>query len=324
MPAPHSPDLYDRIGSLVEASGPAGKAIVASVGAYLLGSLLSAIIFGAARLFNERWSRWVTRNMIGVEIDKPPVPLGAIDAHEGTEVEIGDMLSLSDFEGIEQIVGTLDFSLMRSIEEMIDRELGPERRRLSSAVEWAASQSRGYATVHLFRRSNVPTVRLGSIEGAGGLDSDFVIPTFSVQRDLFHERATLRARLVEHAETIGLKIERLHSEAEFRLAVAAPLAALVLLLSTETLLWLPALLVPLALVAQGLVLVRQSNRALMGALGAQSSADDLDRVTPVFSRYRADARALSDAIRARHWPSGNAVADESGPAGEAGDLAPAG
>ncbi len=302
-----SSGLYDRIGSAVEAEGPVGKAVVASIAAYLIGSLLTAVLFGAGQGLSKRVSKLISVSTLRIlSLDRQSLARADIDHREGTVVKLEEIADYIGVDDLQLVLGTLDFSLMRSIEEITNRELGSGQRKLEGAISGVLRKTDGRATVRLIRKGDRLITKLITCDEDGGTPTEsqgFVVPTFSVSRDLFRERSTLRARLLEQAETIGLKVERLHAEAEFRAAVAAPLAALVALFATTNPIWLVALLAPFALVAQGIVLLRQSNRALMAALGALSNADELGGVTPVFSRYRAESEALSNAIRVARWPS---------------------
>lgn len=307
-PDPGSSELYDRLGQVAGAAGPVGQAIAASVAAYLVGSLISTVIVWLVRTLNDNWSTASLRHLgFSLTGRRASAVFGQIDATMGEAVDIGDIVF---FAGIGEGWGTLrrsNFALVQAIEEIADHELGSERRRLESAVKWAESQVDGQVGVVLIRRGSALMARFDVPEvPEGGTESftpsrDHVIPQFSPAQDLFRQFPVLQTRLIEHAETTGLKVERLHAEAELRIAVALPLFVLVLLFSTESALWLGALFAPLALAVQGVVLMRQGNRELLDALRSRSGTDELTQITSVFSRYRTEAATLSDAIRKGRW-----------------------
>lgn len=68
-------------------------------------------------------------------------------------------------------------------------------------------------------------------------------------------------------------------------------------------LWLAAIALPVALVIQGIGLGRRATTELFDALRARRQTPELEQITPVFARYRAQATGLIEALRAANWVS---------------------
>jgi hypothetical protein len=294
-------DLYDRLGAVSQAVGPVGQAIAASVLAYLLGSVMTSVTVRGVQAFVARWRR---DHLFRDYYSPPP-----LDDHGRLSLD-----SLALMAGIGPGQGEMpgwrgymagpepDPPLDRAILAITDRELGEERRKLEAALESLARQA-GDESIKLEHRSRgaAELVALDVLEGDGMVRREFVVPRFSAERDLFSEFPILRARLLEQAETIGMQIERIYAEAEFRFAVSPPLVALALLFATNNLFWLITLLAPLALVIQGLVFEREGERQVIDALRARSGTPELELITPVFARYRNDAHLLREALDQARW-----------------------
>lgn len=305
--------FYGRLEEVANALPPVGQAIAVSIAAYLIGSLLTSLFLRLARDVNEWWS-------VPREWARGP---RAEDSWDGNEVlyhgegqeptilktNLQTLISLTGIES-EYPIGHYDEALLRSIEEMMNRELGEAQRELQSAIRQANEASDGHAFFRMAVRGDDQFMQiLATDENKGTVFArhEVQIPHFSITRDLFREFPILRTRLVEHAETTGTEVERIHAEAEFRFAVAAPLLGLIILFATTNLLWVIALALPLALIAQGFSLERQGNRQLVDALRTRSGTEELGQITPVFTRYRAQARNLIEALLSAHWDIGRSL-----------------
>lgn len=295
-------DLYDRLGAVSQAIGPVGQAIAASVLAYLLGSVMTTLTVQGIQALIARW-----RGRVFDEYDPPPVDnsgrlsLDAMVLMAGIGPGQGAMPGWRGYMAGPQPDPPLDHAILA----IADRELGEERRKLEAAIESLARQADD-ESIRLEHRSRgaAELVALEVWEGDAIARREFVVPRFSAERDLFSEFPILRTRLLEQAETIGMQIERIYAEAEFRFAVSPPLVALALLFATSNLLWLVTLLAPLALVVQGFSFEREGERQVIDALRARSGTPELELITPVFARYRNDSHRLSEALEQARWTPG--------------------
>jgi hypothetical protein len=300
-PSNSDSDLYDRLGSVSHAVGPVGQALAATVLAYLVGSVMTTLT-----VRGTQWllAKWRARIYTDYALD----PVG--DPGRTSLPELALMAGIGPGQGAlpgwrGYMAGPEpDPPLDRAILSITERELGEERRRLEAAIESLTHQA-GDDSISLEHRSRgtAELVVLHADGPEGLVKKEFVVPRFSAERDLFSELPILRTRLVEQAERVGMQIERLYAEAEFRFAVSAPLVAVALLFATTNLFWLMTLLAPIALVVQGLSLEREGERQVIDALRARSGTPELELITPVFARYRSDAHRLSEAMgKARLTP----------------------
>lgn len=292
-------DPYNQLGKLGEAIGPVGKAVAVSVGAYLLGSLLISLTQRAIHIAQAR----------RFQFQYQPQELSVHNLGENSTLQ-GVALLAGIGPGQGSLPGWRGYTagavpnpaLDRAILALADRELGDERRVLEGEFDRARKIHKGDPPVQLLERGGAELVGFEV-----GLNSEvvafreFVIPRFLAVRDLLLEIPILRTRLIEVTKTVGAEVERIYYEAEFRFAVAPPLVALIILFGTTSPIWLAGLVVPLALVFQGIELQQESDRQLLDALRARAGTPDLEQITPVFARYRKDATALSEGISKGNW-----------------------
>lgn len=291
-------DLYDRLAQVGTAVGPVGEAVAASVLAYLVGSLITSVVMWLVDYgVSTRGRRFLT--------------YGPLEERGSKQVTLDTVLEISGLQQMHDqppgvrgaLAGRLEISsLGRTLYALAVRELGTERRQLETAIERANKRAGGIAPVTPVRRGGPEFVIAFQVsEGDSSRRQEFVVPRFLPMRDFFAELPILRTRLVEASESTGMKVERIHSEAEFRFAVAVPLLALVILFSTHSTIWALALLAPLALCLQGFSLEREGDRQLLDALRARSETEELEKITPVFERYRRESYTLRNAIGNGVW-----------------------
>jgi hypothetical protein len=294
VPDEHSHAAYEHLVELFCAIGHFGQAIAASIGAYLLGSLIHS-------LASSVWTR----------LDSWLRPLGSGGFEEPSRLESSG--GEGSFENLLQFVQPYGYnwyaapstiggpSSFRTIRELSDRELGESFRAIERAIEAAKVRER-LPSVSFLNAGGSVMVRLRVEKERGVVEpEEFVVPHLFLVRDLLDQRSLLETRLLEVAPGTGGQIERLRSEAEFRVAIALPLVVLAGILAVDVgLLWLVGLIVPFALLTQGRVLSRQASRELFDALRSRIQTPELERITPAYARYRASASRLVDGIeRAR-------------------------
>jgi hypothetical protein len=232
---PERPDsekggFYGRLEEVANALPLVGQAIAVSIAAYLIGSLFTSLFLRLARGVNEWWSvpREWARGPGGEHRSEGNEIIYHSEGREPTILKT-NLLQLVPLTGIESEypLGHYDEVLLRSIEEMMNRELGETQRELHSAIRQASESVTGDAFFRMAVRGDDQFLQLMAADESKGTvfaRNEVQIPRFSITRDLFREFPILRTRLVEHAETTGMEVERIHAEAEFRFAVAAPIA----------------------------------------------------------------------------------------------------
>lgn len=293
-PMPGGDRPYDRLGDLAEAVGPIGVGVAGSVAAFLIGSLAVAVVRRSLDFIRERRRRHLEYNSYLLRWDRPKewVPLDAIRSIAGLE---------SPPEYLRETAA--DGALASAMRGLASRELGSQWRNLEAGIK-ASEDREGEAAFELTVHESevpvavlqIPSDRAGS--GPALERREYEIPRFSPQRDLLSDLSLILTRLVEWAPVTGTKIERLYSEAEFRLAIAVPLSGLLLFFfATTSLWWFLGLLLPAALILQGLSLEREGGLELVDALRARGGTEEVEKITPIFKRYRELAEALSEALR---------------------------
>lgn len=331
LPSRDSHSLYQRLATLGEAIGPVGLAVVASVAAYLVGSLFQSLVRFA-------WVRLVKR-FPALQIRKV-LPARLANDYEDIfkEIESGD--DLDEIQRITEIADPFRHMFMqsyltralpsdeeqekhafkekqslrdrtrsRSIWEIVDRELSESFRQLQRSVEAVQDRHRDRAIADIDMLGGVPTVRLRLPEHPD-IDAEFVIPHFLPVRDLLSQIPLLQTRLLEIAETTGTQVERLNAEADFRFTIVPPLITLTAILSIGVSpLWLFTLILLGALVAQGIDLAQQGTEQLIDALRARIQTSELQQITPIFERYRTQTTQLVDGLRIAEWPERRASTD---------------
>lgn len=283
---------FQRLWEAGEAIGPVGRAAAASVAAYLIGALVQGALRSTVNVIRVRKRLWSMRRHRGLGAernadDQPWVSISKIverpseDFHRGLEVR-GSSGSLSPLANLEEA------------------ELSEARDGVRGAVRHGLTVSGGEAKMKVLGRRN-----RALLVGLPRPDNDLVeltLPRFSAYLDIWLRRPLLETRLREVVPLTAAKIERLDYEAEFREYLVPPLIAIILILAVQaSLLWLGLLVVPAALFWQAHVLRETAGGELVDALRARSGTPDLEKVTPVFQVYRAEAKRLEEALIHANW-----------------------
>lgn len=297
-PSPDGNAIYGRIAEIVEAVGPVGKAITVSIAAYLIGSLFQAG-------FRATWG-WISERLAPFQFDQgQPENFDLRVSSEGAAA-VETILKIAKPSSGVTATKPLWKDLSSAVRDIADRELSDSYRQLEGAVWDVRNQVGEEATCHFGFRNQTPIVVLTIPRDGVRTQTEFIIPRFLPFRDLMGEIHLLETRLLEIAEGTGARIERLGSEADFRFTIVPPLVALVGILAFGVnLFWGLALVLPCALLIQAIDLSHQRAEQLLGALRARTHTPDLEKITPVFERYRTFATKLSEGLQQASWPSGD-------------------
>lgn len=284
---------------MIDAVGPIGIAVIASISAYLIGSLAQSLAWGIRGflmqpLLNRRlghprevhwysaprqkdWKRPDFGDVIGVaEIDR----LIADDLRSDLRWPIFLLFPAKKLES------TWEFTIERAIEE--------PRRLISRAVKRATETRDGSARVRFNRDGRrsvleVPEADLGPVP--------YLLPVAP---------AGSIAISMDALELVSRRtwdrLEHLNAEMAFREAIAVPLCVLVFVLVLQIgLAWITGLILPFALLAQRSSLVRHATWLSVSVVQGSIGTEDLERIAPEISRYRSDAEALAKAIDDADW-----------------------
>lgn len=291
LPTKSDGELYRDLFRLGDLIGPVGLAAVASVIAYVAGSLVTQVL---------RWL-WGAPEQIR-ETLRPRVGFGQAVTHFGIRTYVPLVHVLSGYEPTR--CGRLErtWRVVRSLEEVAERETATARERLRAAC--AAAQG------HVDSASQRPASEAASVRGRApdlfALESsprvEFRLPRLSGARDIFGERRAILARLMDVSPFIGSKIDRLEAESEFRFAVAWPLLAVLVAFSatTDESWWLLLIPIPLLLLVHGVGLHRDAALELVDALRTRTGAS-VTELTPAYERYHKDAKTLAQSIEEMDW-----------------------
>lgn len=300
-PSPDGNSVYRRIAELAAVVGPVGRAIAASIAAYLIGSLIQAS-------FRYGWNR-LTRGRGPLRLDEEQHELFDSLAEQKEPLGAETILEVADPFHDATIKRPFMKDLSVEVWEIADRELMDSFRQLRFSVNAIRSREEGKANCFFGMHARMPVVRLTVGSDDGSLSQrEFVVPHFLPVTDLLGQIRLLETRLLEVAEGTGAKVERLQAEAEFRLAIVPPIVLLVLILGFGvSLLWFLGLLIPLALAIQGVDLSQRRAEEVLDALRARIQTRELEQITPVFERYRALTTQLLEGLERAVWPSGKSV-----------------
>jgi hypothetical protein len=308
LPTSKSSPVFERLWEAGEVLGPIGRAAAVSVVAYLLGELVDLVINDIRfRIFlvRRRQSPW-QRSTI-----KDFMPTARRSkSWWGSVEEIGRRLNPERVE----VSSDLPLGTRLQLFELEDAELGGAKEDVAGGVHHAVSVTSGGARCRFrIRPDGVQLVGLPRV------DRDLVelpMPRFSASIDIWQKRPLIETRLREIAAQTAGKIERLYSEASLRTSLAPPLIALIIIVAIDTSLgWLLLLAVPVALLMHARSLRAAATHQLIDALRARSGTEELEKVTPIFAKYRLQATQLSRALIEANW--GNLAALESESNGEA-------
>lgn len=293
LPERSSDALFERLWEVGDSLGKLGLAVVASVVAYLIGSMVHSVASALLARTRGRGFSWVHE------------PYGVPDDHhleEGQRWISVEALLESETHGVNKYFGLplFEVGLTTPLFRLEQMELSQVRGRLVKAAGHALAVTDGDARYKLLGYiGGAPVVGIPRSDRDLG---EFPIPQFSPSEDLWENRSLLETRLREEVPATASKIERLDGEAEFREAIALPLATLALLVAVGvSWWWLAALVLPAALFLQALSLRRDAGRELVDSLRARGGTPELEKITPVFANYRADAERLATALIEANW-----------------------
>ncbi len=296
VPSPQDNEIYERLVAVGEIVGPLGLAVTASVAAYLIGSLIQSAV---------RWGwRQMTRDLGPLRFDEEQHELFDDLASSDKPLDIGIILKVADpFHEVSLGRPFLsDTSMASSVWEIADRELIESFRQLQLVVRAIQRRVRASAVCSFGMHARTPVVQLNMPASEGLAQVEYVIPHLLPSRDILGQVSLLQTRLIEEAEATGAQIERLHAEADFRFTIAPSLCALALILAVgASPLWLISLVVPAALIAQGVAFFQQGLEEILDALRARTQTPELERITPVFERYRTFATKLAEGLEVARW-----------------------
>jgi hypothetical protein len=310
LPRKHDSPVYRRIYELGEAAGPIALALVASVGAYLIGSLaqaaLSALADEASSLWRNRFRRhWYTKlpQVLPVEmLLAPPLldsdSVGWIEGNRQTKARLRSLANMQLNECQKVLTEAEEEAEGKVTQGLYAAGSNLEREDIQVAVELE------------FPTKGEPLLKSLVVKGRATkapeeLEKNLELPSFSAARNVFEEKGAIKTILMEETQQAGSEVERLYSEAELRFAVALPLAALIVVLWAQSgdWWWLALLIVPVALLLHALVLNKQGGLELVEALRSREQAD-LDKILPSLGRYRDRATSIAGALTSHSgWPS---------------------
>lgn len=299
-------EVYVRVFEMAEAVGPVGLAIVASVAAYLLGSLVQAVIaslgYLLAMLKRTRGRRTWFLGLLGpvafLDLQAAPffapIDIDWFDGDRETRSRLWDLASLKLGSKHDRL-----WSAIRRAEEKVTKELAEmsviERERVHLSFEPD------------FGSGPEPVVRSFILQGPEGFHNappreKLELPMFSAARDIFEERAAIKTLLVETTQQAGAEVERLYAEAELRFFLALPLIAVISVMAAQSHdgTWWFLLVLPAGLLLHAMVLNKHGGREMIEALRSRDS-DELRKITPVFDRYNERAEQLAAAIERFAW-----------------------
>jgi hypothetical protein len=296
-PSPSDNRIYGRIGEVADAVGPVGHAVAISLVAYLLGSLVQGG-------FRYVWTRR-TEGMGPLRLDEEQQELFDELAEGEDPRGLETILEIANPLQDASIGRPFMKDLSAAVWEIADRELMESFRRLQLAVKAIRKREKEKANTFFGMHARTPVVHLTTAREGILSQAEYVVPHFLPVRDLLGQIHLLETRLLEVAESTGAQVERLGAEADFRLTIAPPLIVLALILTFGvSLLWLLALVIPIALIVQGVDLSQKRSEQAVDALRARVQTPELERITPVFERYRSLTTQLLEGLDAAEWPSG--------------------
>jgi hypothetical protein len=298
--------IYGRMAEIADAVGPVGRALAVSVVAYLIGSLLQMWI-------RRAWVR-LDKDLEAVDVDEQEQLvreirgegwIGKLRVRDRSR-PVGTILQLADplRRAPQKNPYLRGAPLIQAAQEIAERELIGSYRQLQVAVRSIEKTAEDEAVCDFEMNVSVPVVLLRlERDGVQG-ETEFVVPHFLPGRELLGQMHLLETRLLEVEEGTGAQIERLRAEMDFRLAIAPPLVALILILAVGVgSAWIFALVVPFALAMQGVDLAQRRSEELLDALRARTQTPEMERITPVFEQYRSQTTQLVRGMEEARWPS---------------------
>lgn len=295
LPNSQSNEVFERLWKAGEAIGPIGRAAAISVVAYLIGALINGAI----------------RSLVGYlyTMAKIRAYQRRPDLHKSSDNDGSRWLPVSellenpdaDWEGFFTLGpnSTVIMAMLANLERV---ELSGAQAGVEGGVRHAEAVSDGPAYYKLVAHRGETTVI-----AVPRSDQDLVeltLPMFSSYSDILGKRSLLTTRLRELVPPTAAKIEQIDYEAGFRESLISPLVAVILIVGLHaSLAWCALLILPSALLLQSHNLRNAATRELIDALRARTGTADLEKITPVFQIYRANAKRLEEALIHAAWNS---------------------
>ena len=312
LPTPGDGQPYGHVFDVAGAIGQVGVITVASVAAYLVGSLFAAV----PGWVSYNCSLLVRRVRRGKFRPPPYDDLPRVEANSLATTR--PFFAPRDFRGLDG-----DHRTAEILDDLARERLGKARQLLSTVLVGASAEVRGGAEstgnctpTDLTAASAVVDATgdpgIGwSAKSVGAMigsrqkmrEINVSVPSFSASRDIFGERKAIQIRMMETANEAGSEVERLYSEAGLRFAVAPPLAVLAIILTVTSVdfWWLLLLPISTGLGVHGVVLRKHAGRELAHVLRSRPGFEDLDQITPVFVRYEQAVKKLIDRFSRIQW-----------------------
>jgi len=278
IPSPSDGKIFHQIYLLGDRIGVGGCLIVGSLAAYGLGSLA----YDGEKILVARLLRRSGRT-------EQVLKIVLANSHSTT---FGNLLSVTTEHGQIQLsrantanrlprIEGKAWDLIRTATADAGQSLKSAIQRLSSLTVTLASYGHDYLLIYV-----------------DDLDSKIVLPIMPDPKRLLEDRALMRNRLADSVVETSVRVERLYSEADLRLAVALPLGAIgvsVALAMTAqlvlaTCLFIATLLLVGGITLQGRFLQRDADAQLIDAVRTRRTSVQLATLTPIFARYNERAR----------------------------------
>lgn len=327
-PIPHEDTAVEPYRAVIElgnALGQVGLVVVLSIAAYLIGSLLQAVVdfVGFAYKGLREQATLRIRRLSLATFAKAFV--GPEPAE--TVLATPPVFSPKDFRGVDG-----DRRARQTLDKLVRNRLSACTKDLEVAVEAADARVRSGAPAASGDEARIDIKAFWNQQDGWGVAewaavvgdgravarpelTEFVgIPGFSAARDIFDERSTIKTRLMETAEHAGSEVERLYAESDFRFTIAFPLAAVAVALACESgdLRWLALFGAVLGLLTHSVVLRKQGGREMVEALRSRPNDKMRDQITPAFNGYEEAARKFVQALEAQQWEALGASAGVEG------------
>lgn len=301
LPSRETNATYGQLWVLIDAVGPIGAAVIASMAAYLIGSLVQSVMWGARRILMRLLAfRFLGRSREAHQYSVPAqkdwkwpswgdvVPVAEIDYLITADLRPDLRWPLFLVLPAKRLEETWQFTIERAVEE--------PRRWISRAVKRAAEAQGATARVRYNRDGQryvleVPKSGVGPVPHLLPIAPAGSIAISMDALELISRRSWDR-------------LEHLNAEMAFREAIAVPLCVLVFVLALQIgAAWMAGLLLPIALLAQRSSLLMHAAWLSLEVVRRSTGTEDLERIAPQISRYRSDAKALAEALDDADWTS---------------------
>lgn len=299
LPTEEDGPIYHHFAELVHAISPVGIAVLVSVTAFLIGSLvqstttsLRAVLMNyiiVRRYLKRERAREGVRTHRGRAIPKRDHLFPLEELEELIPDEAGGQMGWPSpfLLPVRRLEATWDYSVRRAVEE--------PRRQVRASIRQAVARSGGKARVRYTSEGGRRVVEIP--QAGGGLAycplPEIPLGPIGIRQD----------PLASGSQKAWNKMEQLEAEADFREAIALPLFVLVLIMADQTgHEWIWALVIPFALMIQRSSFLRRHAWLSVAAVQASVGTPDLERIAPPFLQYRIESELLAEAIASGEWP----------------------